>query len=55
MVTYIKDDIYLNDLCNEMRDICKFGSEQSFTMKWVDEEGIHSFLTFKPLHRFFKI
>ncbi|CAG2179431.1 unnamed protein product [Oppiella nova] len=38
MVIYIKDDIYLNDLCSEMRDICRFGSQQSFTMKWVDEE-----------------
>jgi len=22
-----------------MRDICKFDSEQPFTVKWVDEEG----------------
>ncbi|XP_054160714.1 protein kinase C iota type-like [Oppia nitens] len=39
MVIYIKDDIYLNDLCNEMREICRFSQQQNFTMKWVDEEG----------------
>ncbi|CAG2111447.1 unnamed protein product [Medioppia subpectinata] len=49
MVIYIKDDIYLNDLCNEIRDICRFGSQHSFTMKWVDEEGIHHLIPLSPL------
>lgn len=39
MITYIKPTIVLDDLCREMRDICKFGNEQPFTMKWVDDEG----------------
>lgn len=39
MVTYIDPNVTLESLCNEMRDICKFDTEQEFTMKWVDEEG----------------
>uniref|UniRef100_A0A8C8SV64 protein kinase C n=1 Tax=Pelusios castaneus TaxID=367368 RepID=A0A8C8SV64_9SAUR len=26
-------------LCNEVRDMCSFDTEQLFTMKWIDEEG----------------
>ncbi|GAB6031304.1 hypothetical protein CHUAL_009100 [Chamberlinius hualienensis] len=39
MITYINPYISLEDMCMEMRDICKFDSNQPFTMKWVDEEG----------------
>lgn len=39
MITYIKPTIALDDLCKEMREICKFSNEQPFTMKWLDDEG----------------
>lgn len=39
MITYIKRNIVLDDLCKEMRDICKFNNKQPFTMKWLDDEG----------------
>lgn len=39
MVTSIKTDITYETLLKEMKDICKFDSDQPFTMKWVDEEG----------------
>ncbi|XP_064611257.1 protein kinase C iota type-like isoform X2 [Liolophura sinensis] len=39
MVTSIKTDITYESLLKEMKDICKFDSDQPFTMKWVDEEG----------------
>lgn len=39
MITYIDPQITLEQLCQEMRDICRFNQEQVFTMKWVDEEG----------------
>lgn len=39
MITYISPCITLEDMCMEMRDICKFDSNQPFTIKWVDEEG----------------
>lgn len=39
LVTYIKPNITLDEICQEMREICRFGQEQVFTMKWVDEEG----------------
>jgi atypical protein kinase C iota type len=29
----------VEQLCQEMRDICRFPQDQVFTMKWVDEEG----------------
>jgi hypothetical protein len=45
MVTYIEPMITLEALCREMRDICKFSLDQNFTMKWVDEEGIHHIIS----------
>lgn len=39
MIIYIQPIITLENLCQEMREICKFDHEQNFTMKWVDEEG----------------
>lgn len=39
MITYIDQQITVDQLCQEMREICRFGADQVFTMKWVDEEG----------------
>ncbi|XP_024080632.1 atypical protein kinase C isoform X2 [Cimex lectularius] len=39
MITYIDPHVTLDQLCQEMRDICRFNQEQVFTMKWVDEDG----------------
>lgn len=39
MITYIDPSIAVEQLCQEMRDICRFPADQVFTMKWVDEEG----------------
>lgn len=39
LITYINQDITLEGLCQEMREICRFSHDQVFTMKWVDEEG----------------
>lgn len=39
MITYIDPHITVEQLCQEMRDICRFSQDQVFTMKWVDEEG----------------
>ncbi|KAL1122237.1 hypothetical protein AAG570_003642 [Ranatra chinensis] len=39
MITYIDPHITVEQLCQEMRDICRFNHDQVFTMKWVDEEG----------------
>lgn len=39
LITYIDQQISLDRLCNEMREICRFSHDQVFTMKWVDEEG----------------
>uniref|UniRef100_A0A6P7F8X9 Atypical protein kinase C-like isoform X1 n=2 Tax=Diabrotica virgifera virgifera TaxID=50390 RepID=A0A6P7F8X9_DIAVI len=39
LVTYIDQTITLEQLCQEMREICRFPFDQVFTMKWVDEEG----------------
>lgn len=39
-MTYIKPEILLEELQNEMRAICQFSSDQEFTMKWIDEEGL---------------
>lgn len=38
-ITYVSQDITLEGLCREMREICRFPHDQVFTMKWVDEEG----------------
>lgn len=42
MVTEISSRITYEELCLEMRDICKFKDSQLFTMKWVDEEGMNN-------------
>lgn len=39
MITYVSPEITFDQLCQEMRDICRFSHDQVFTMKWVDEEG----------------
>lgn len=39
MITYINQHITVDQLCQEMREICRFIPDQVFTMKWVDEEG----------------
>lgn len=39
MITYIDPRITVDQLRHEMRVICRFSSDQDFTMKWVDEEG----------------
>lgn len=39
MITYIDQQITVDQLCQEMREICRFMPDQVFTMKWVDEEG----------------
>uniref|UniRef100_A0A6M2DE79 Protein kinase C n=1 Tax=Xenopsylla cheopis TaxID=163159 RepID=A0A6M2DE79_XENCH len=39
MITYIMPNITLDELCSEMKDICRFANDQVFTMKWVDDEG----------------
>lgn len=39
MVIYIEPGISLEKFQKEMRDVCRFGEEQRFTVKWVDEEG----------------
>lgn len=40
MITYINPNLSYEQLRQEMRGICRFPSDQVFTMKWVDEEGI---------------
>jgi hypothetical protein len=40
LITYIKPTITLDQLCEEIRDMCRFTMEQHFTVKWVDEEGM---------------
>lgn len=39
LITYINQNITLDELCQEMKETCRFSHEQVFTMKWVDEEG----------------
>ncbi|XP_066142309.1 atypical protein kinase C-like [Euwallacea fornicatus] len=39
LIIYINCTITLDELCHEIREICRFSQEQIFTMKWVDEEG----------------
>lgn len=39
MITYISENITYDELCNEIRGICRFSPDQVFTIKWVDEEG----------------
>ncbi|CAD7089192.1 unnamed protein product [Hermetia illucens] len=39
MITYIDENITFEQLCREIRGICRFSPDQDFTMKWVDEEN----------------
>ncbi|KAF2896145.1 hypothetical protein ILUMI_10033, partial [Ignelater luminosus] len=39
LIIYVNPSIKLDELCNEMREICRFTYDQVFTIKWVDEEG----------------
>lgn len=39
LITYIDQKITLDQLCREIKEICRFAADQVFTMKWVDEEG----------------
>ncbi|PSN41700.1 Protein kinase C iota type [Blattella germanica] len=39
MVTYIKPETTLEQLYEEIKNICRFSEEQDFTVKWVDEDG----------------
>ncbi|KAF5922156.1 hypothetical protein HPG69_007042 [Diceros bicornis minor] len=39
MITHFEPSISFEGLCNEVRDMCSFDTEQLFTMKWIDEEG----------------
>ncbi|KAJ4443331.1 hypothetical protein ANN_04999 [Periplaneta americana] len=41
MITYIDPHITVEQLCQEMKDICRFTPDQVFTMKWVDEEVLY--------------
>ena len=36
----MENRITLEKFCDEMRDIFRFGEEDEFTMKWLDEEGL---------------
>ncbi|KAI5750084.1 hypothetical protein M8J76_012688 [Diaphorina citri] len=38
-ITYIKPDITYDRLQEEVKEMCKFSTDQVFTVKWVDEEG----------------
>lgn len=46
MCLVMDPNIAFDDLCDDLRDLCKFNSEDPFTMKWIDEEG---FLFFRFL------
>ncbi|XP_065338621.1 atypical protein kinase C isoform X8 [Cloeon dipterum] len=39
MITYVDPGVTFEQLCSEMKEICRFTPNQVFTMKWVDEEG----------------
>lgn len=39
MITHMKTDVKYEQMCLEVKEICKFDLDQPFTMKWVDEEG----------------
>ncbi|XP_074040786.1 protein kinase C iota type isoform X2 [Leptinotarsa decemlineata] len=40
LITYIDQSITLEQLRQEIREICRFTHDQEFTMKWIDDEGI---------------
>jgi len=39
MCLVMDQGIGFDDLCDDIRDLCKFESDEIFTMKWIDEEG----------------
>lgn len=39
MIFYISENITYEELCKEIRGICRFAPDQVFTMKWIDEEN----------------
>ena len=39
MCLVMDPNIAFDDLCDDLRDLCKFNSDDPFTMKWIDEEG----------------
>ncbi|KAG4070450.1 hypothetical protein HA402_005682 [Bradysia odoriphaga] len=39
MITYVKENVTYEELCREIRGICRFSPDQVFTLKWVDEES----------------
>ncbi|TDG42650.1 hypothetical protein AWZ03_010917 [Drosophila navojoa] len=39
IITTIDKNITYEDLCYEIRNICRFPIDQPFTIKWVDEEN----------------
>jgi len=49
LITNLSSDISYEGLCAEMRDICKFDTEQPFTVKWLDEEGLSHTLCYLVL------
>ena len=38
-INEIRANITFEEICLEIREICRFSQDQIFTMKWVDEEG----------------
>lgn len=39
MCLVMDPNIAFDDLCDDLRDLCKFNGDEAFTMKWIDEEG----------------
>ena len=40
MCLVMEPSITFEDLCDDITELCKFGSDDIFTMKWIDEEGL---------------
>lgn len=39
LIFYIGENVKYEELCKEIRGICRFAPDQVFTMKWIDEEN----------------
>lgn len=39
MCLVMDPNIAFDDLCDDIRELCKFESDDIFTLKWIDEEG----------------
>lgn len=39
LIFYIGENVKYEELCKEIRGICRFKPDQVFTMKWIDEEN----------------